>query len=59
MSEFMVLQELAGNVTSIQMIGMQGKIVDLGNMTLNDQNLMNTFCTIAIAQPPECLMIDL
>jgi hypothetical protein len=58
MSEFMVLQEVAGNETSVQMIGIQGKIVDLGNMTLTDQNLMDTFCTIAIAQPPECLMTD-
>jgi hypothetical protein len=55
-SDFVVLSEYSGNETSLNMIGYQGKIVDLGNMTLSNQNLMTTFCGIAIAQPPECLM---
>jgi len=56
MSEFAVLEEVKGNETSIQMIGIGGKIVDMTNQTLSDQNLMGTFCEIAIAQPAECLM---
>ncbi len=56
MSEFVVLEEVPANDTSIQIIGSGGKIEDMGNMTLSEQNLMNTFCGIAIAQPPECLM---
>ena len=55
-SDFIVLSEFPGNETSIKMIGSAGKIVDVGNMTLTDQNLLNAFCPIAIAQPPECLM---
>ncbi len=56
MSEFIVLEEVPANVTSIQIIGAGGKIENIGNMTLSDQNLMSTFCGIAIAQPPECLI---
>ena len=55
-SDFVVLSEFPGNETSINMIGIGGKIVDIGNMTLTEQNLLNAFCPIAIAQPPECLM---
>jgi hypothetical protein len=55
-SDFIVLSEYSGNETSLNMIGYQGKIVDMGNMTLSNQNLMTTFCSIAIAQPPDCLM---
>jgi hypothetical protein len=56
MSEFVVLEEAPANETSLQIIGSGGKIEDIWNMTLTDQNLMDTFCEIAIAQPPECLM---
>jgi len=56
MSEFVVLQEAVGNETSLQILGSQGKIVDMSNMTLSEGNLMNTFCDVAIAQPEECLM---
>ena len=56
MSEFAVLEEVQGNETSIQIIGAGGRIVDITNQSLSDQNLMNTFCEIAIAQPAECLM---
>jgi hypothetical protein len=56
MSEFVVLEEVPANETSIQIIGAGGRIEDIGNLTLSEQNLMGTFCGIAIAQPPECLM---
>jgi thiol-disulfide isomerase/thioredoxin len=56
LNEFVVLEEVKANETSIQIIGAGGKIEDIGNMTLSEQNLMSTFCGIAIAQPPECLM---
>jgi hypothetical protein len=56
LNEFVVLEEVKANETSVQIIGAGGKIEDIGNMTLSEQNLMSTFCGIAIAQPPECLM---
>jgi len=56
MSDFVVLEEAKGNETSLQIIGVGGKIENIWNMTLSEQNLMGTFCDIAIAQPPECLM---
>jgi len=56
MSEFVVLAEAPANETSLQIIGSGGKIEDMWNMSLSDRNLMDTFCGIAIAQPPECLM---
>lgn len=56
MSDFAVLQEVGANDTSLQIVGSGGKIVSLGNMTLNDQNLIDKFCDVAIAQPSECLM---
>jgi hypothetical protein len=55
-SDFIVLEEYLGNETSLKIIGSQGRILDIGNLTLSDQNLMNTFCDMAIAQPAECLM---
>jgi hypothetical protein len=55
-SDFVVLEEYQGNETSLKIIGSQGRILDIGNMTLSDQNLMDTFCDIAIAQPQECIM---
>jgi hypothetical protein len=56
MNEFVVLEEAKGNETSLHIIGAGGKIENIWNMTLSEQNLMSTFCDIAIAQPPECLM---
>ncbi len=56
MGEFVVLQEMVGNETSLQILGSQGRIVDMSNMTLSEGNLMDTFCEVAIAQPTECLM---
>jgi len=56
MSDFVVLEEVPANETSIHIIGSGGKIEDIGNLTLSEQNLMSTFCGIAIAQPPECLI---
>lgn len=55
-NDFVVLEEYLGNETSLKIIGSQGKILDISNLTLSDQNLMNTFCDMAIAQPAECLM---
>ena len=40
----------------LKIIGAGGRINDIGNLTLSDQNLMMTFCELAIAQPPECLV---
>jgi thiol-disulfide isomerase/thioredoxin len=56
MGEFVVLEEAPANETSLQIIGSGGKIEDIWNMTMTDQNLLETFCGIAITQPPECLM---
>jgi len=53
---FIVLEEVSGNVTRFDMIGLNGQIVNLEGIELNYDNLFETFCTIAIAQPPECLL---
>jgi len=53
---FVVLEEVEANYTKLEMIGMGGQIVELehGNITFN--GLLDIFCKIAIAQPPECLL---
>jgi len=58
MSDFVVLEEAPGNETSLQIIGSGGQIRDIWNITLSDQAIMQTFCEVAITQPPECLMSE-
>jgi len=53
---FVVLEEVPANSTRFEMIGIEGKILDLSGMELTENNLFGNFCSIAIAQPPECLL---
>jgi hypothetical protein len=57
--DFVVLEEVVVNQTNqsmLKMIGAGGTIVDLENKTVDEENLLEVFCDIAIAQPIECLI---
>jgi len=57
--DFVVLEEVVVNQTNetmLQMIGAGGAIMDLENKTIDEGNLLEVFCDIAIAQPIECLI---
>ncbi len=57
--DFVVLEEVVVNQTNqtmLKMIGSGGTIVDLENKTIDEENLLEVFCDIAIAQPIECLI---
>jgi len=56
---FVVLEEVKANETKLQMIGTGGKIVSLENESITEDNLMDIFCDIAIAQPNECLLREI
>ena len=58
-SNFAVIQSLQGNETSVEIIGAQGRIRDITDMEFTDANLMDAFCEMAIAQPRECLLLDI
>lgn len=58
LSDFIVLENAAGNETKLQMVGNGGKIIDLENETLTQNNLLSIFCGIAIAQPQQCLILE-
>ena len=53
---FVVLEEVAANSTRFEMIGLNGQIVNMEGVELTQDNLLDMFCDIAIAQPPECLL---
>lgn len=56
---FIVLQSVEGNETSIKMIGAGGRIRDITEMELAESELTSVFCEIAIAQPRECLLEEI
>ena len=67
--QFIVLEKVAvmpGNETNatggyikLQMIGSGGEIQDLEGQNITEENLLNVFCDIAIAQPTECLLMEI
>jgi len=57
--DFVVLEKVVANETTVQMIGVGGKIVKLGNENITKENLMDIFCDIAITQPNECLLREI
>lgn len=59
MKGYIVLENVMGNETRLGLIGNQGKIIPLDDMELTEDNLMKVFCENAIAQPRECLMMEL
>ncbi len=57
--DFVVLEEVVVNQTNqtmLQMIGSGGRILKLDNQTINESNILELFCEVAIAQPIECLI---
>jgi thiol-disulfide isomerase/thioredoxin len=56
---YVVVNEVAGNESRLDMIGMGGKIVDISNTSLDYEGLIDTFCGIAIAQPRACILRDI
>ena len=58
--EMVNLDTLEDNTTrqqKLQMIGMGGKIVELGNVSTQNE-ILDIFCELAIKQPRECLLMD-
>ena len=53
---YVVLQIMEGNETSLKIIGSGGRIRDLSEIELNNDNMLDVFCELAIAQPRECLL---
>ena len=53
--------EIEGNETEplMDMIGANGRIVDLEGRSLDYESLMDPYCEIAIAQPRACLLRDI
>ena len=56
---FVVLENVKGNKTVLQMIGRNGEIRDLTSKKINQSYLMDVFCDMAIAQPKECLLREI
>ncbi len=54
--KFVVLEMAEKNDTKMQMIGRDGKIVDLLETNLTAEEMLPVFCDLAVAQPMECLL---
>jgi len=52
------LVEVPSNETADRIIGNYGDTIELGNVTTGE-GLMTTFCSIAIIQPKECLIMEI
>ncbi len=59
MNGLIVLEEVMGNATKLQMVGSDGSIESLENVTITEENLMDIFCDISFVQPRECLLREL
>ena len=58
-SDFVVLENVASaNETMLQMVGSSGKIVDLVNESITENNLLHIFCDVSIVQPQQCLLLE-
>jgi thiol-disulfide isomerase/thioredoxin len=53
---YLVINEVEGNETRLDMIGSGGMIVNLENSSLEYGDLIGPFCEVAIAQPRACLV---
>ncbi len=56
---YVVVNEVEGNETRLDMIGIGGRIVDISNMSLDYDILIGEFCEIAIAQPRACILMGI
>ena len=59
-SNYAVLEivEVPANQTMDHIIGMNGDTIELGSVS-DASTLMNIFCSVAILQPKECLMMEI
>ncbi len=53
---YVVLNEVLGNESRLDMIGAGGQIVDIEDANLEYESLIERFCDVAIAQPRACLL---
>lgn len=53
---YIVINEVMGNESRLDMIGAGGKIVSLENKSLDYESLLDEFCDVAIAQPRACIL---
>jgi hypothetical protein len=53
------VSEVAANESRLGMIGANGRIVDISNQSLEYEDLLETFCDIAIAQPRMCIIREI
>jgi thiol-disulfide isomerase/thioredoxin len=56
---YVVVNEVVGNDTRLDIIGSQGKIISLENESLDYESLLDIFCDIAIAQPRTCIVREI
>jgi hypothetical protein len=55
---YVVINEVIGNESRLDMIGSGGKITDLSGQALDYESLLDQFCQVAIAQPRACIIRD-
>ncbi len=57
---FLVLEiaEVPGNRTADRIIGMQGDAMDLSDVS-DEEKLFEVFCSVAILQPQECILLEI
>lgn len=55
---YVVVNEVVGNESKLDMIGAGGRITDLEGHALDYESLIETFCNVAIAQPRACIIRD-
>lgn len=53
---YVVLNEVQGNDTRLDMIGIGGRIVDISGNSLEYEELIDQYCEVAIAQPRACIL---
>lgn len=58
MKEYSVLNEIEANETSLEIIGSGGKITQFEE-EINNQNLLTTFCEVAIIKPKDCFLYNI
>lgn len=58
MEGYVVVNEVMGNESRLDMIGAGGRITSLEGHELDYEGLIDTFCEVAIAQPRACIIRD-
>lgn len=53
---YVVVNEVVGNESRLDIIGAGGRITDLTGKPLDYEGLLDTFCEVAIAQPRACII---